>query len=208
MSVDIATRPLSPRDLTPDVRRRFWRKVDVPGNRYDCWNWRAATDEKGYGRFGLRHRVIVGAHRVSWTMAMGYDPGRRYVCHRCDNPRCVNPWHLFAEHPAANTADMHMKGRHSHGERHSEILRRVCRRGEAHSLSKLNEDAVRHIRSKCPTTRGERHRWIEAAAERFGVSPTAIYHVLSGATWAHVSAGEPPAPRVTVRAEKLREVAA
>ena len=86
---------------------RFWSLVDKGG---DCWEWLGRRDEKGYGRVGFNSRPNVGAHRVSWTLTHG-DPGEQFVLHRCDNPPCVNPDHLFLGTQADNNRDRHAKGR-------------------------------------------------------------------------------------------------
>lgn len=87
-------------------RARFWGKVDRTGR---CWNWTASLDDKGYGMFKLDGRMWK-APRVSWLFHNA-DPGKLMVCHRCDNPRCVHPDHLFVGTQSDNMTDCAAKGR-------------------------------------------------------------------------------------------------
>jgi hypothetical protein len=89
------------------LEERFWEKVDKSGN---CWEWTAGTNGVGYGIIwsGVRREC---AHRVSWEFAHGTIPKGKWILHRCDNPGCVNPEHLFLGDSTANVRDMHRKGR-------------------------------------------------------------------------------------------------
>jgi hypothetical protein len=75
-----------------------------------CWNWQSRIDSKGYGhmRFGGREML---AHRLAWLLFRGEDPGARFVLHKCDNPLCVNPDHLFLGDAGDNIRDCGAKGR-------------------------------------------------------------------------------------------------
>lgn len=99
---------------------RFWAKVRK-GAPDECWQWLGAKSALGYGSIiaGSRYTGDSGprhAHRVSWELTNGpIPPGEGYhgtcVCHRCDNPSCVNPAHLFLGSQLDNIADRHAKGR-------------------------------------------------------------------------------------------------
>ena len=92
------------------VLDRFWSKVDQRGPD-DCWEWRAARMWKGYGHFGVARDLVVRAHRFAWEVSRGPIPNGAMVLHRCDNPACCNPAHLFLGTARDNTDDMVAKGR-------------------------------------------------------------------------------------------------
>lgn len=92
---------------------RFWSKVDKGG---DCWVWTAGRIKRGYGRFRMYGRRYL-AHRVAYLLSVGPIPDGMGVLHRCDNPPCCNPAHLFLGTDADNSRDMVTKGRNAYGER-------------------------------------------------------------------------------------------
>jgi hypothetical protein len=116
------------------IEESFWARVDKSGpvvapDLGACWGWVGALDRKGYGRLSSRIQGQYLAHRLSWAIAFGDPPGCMLVCHRCDNPRCVRPDHLFLGTAQDNTDDMMLKGRHS-------------------VRVKLTEEQVREIRAR------------------------------------------------------------
>lgn len=76
----------------------------------DCWEWQGAKDNKGYGVVGHRRRKYK-AHRLSYQAFISTPPDSLNVCHKCDNPSCVNPEHLFLGTQKDNAKDMVFKGR-------------------------------------------------------------------------------------------------
>lgn len=138
------------------IAERFLPRVKKSGNN-GCWVWQGCQSN-GYGRFGIMG-VTEYAHRVSWLIFKGFIPAGLFVCHKCDNPICVNPRHLFLGTAKENMKDASKKGR-------IKIPKESYYKNERHQVSKLSNDQVRFIRST-------KLSGVELA-ERFNVTPTTI----------------------------------
>lgn len=101
-------------------RDRFWLKVEIIDDEDSCWNWRGSIGSHGYGQFSLNSRPQL-AHRVSFEWANGPIIKGMDICHKCDNPQCVRPSHLFEGTRQTNVRDMIAKNRHCYGERSKQV---------------------------------------------------------------------------------------
>lgn len=133
-----------------------------------CWEWTGSLNA-GYGQFRRVDGSIVLSHRYAYMRHHGVDNIKGYcVCHTCDNPKCVNPEHLFLGTIADNVADMHAKGRSRQGHVY----------GEDHNGSKLTAEKVKEIRKSKKSD--------SELSIIYGVSRPTIWAVRTGKTWQHV----------------------
>ena len=116
---------------------RFFRRVEL-GSPNDCWNWTGSRIKANWhGQWRSSDGRIELTHRAAWRLMKGEIPKGLWVLHKCDNPVCVNPAHLFLGTASDNCKDMLAKGR----------ARPKTSKGSAHANSKLTEDLVRDIRA-------------------------------------------------------------
>lgn len=179
---------------------RFLNKVAFGDS---CWEWQGHMYRCGYGQIKVK-RKSWAAHRLSYSHFVGPIPEGLYVCHRCDNKKCVRPDHLFIGTHQDNMDDMKSKSRSAAGARngsktHPERYPRgadhymakdpsrsprcpveLLRRGTAHPQAKLDPDKVRDIRQRS----GELgYAWL---AQVYGVANSTIRNVVENKTWKHV----------------------
>jgi hypothetical protein len=132
-----------------------------------CWEWTSAKNAFGYGVLRVGDGNTL-AHRLAWTFARGKIPAGQYVLHRCDNPGCVRPSHLFLGTLADNNADMDAKGRRINSPP----------RGEENGMAKLTAAKVRMIRRSKATG--------AVLAQRLNVTQTTISSVRRRHAWRDV----------------------
>lgn len=145
---------------------RFFSKVNVRPSMVECWEWRGSIEcaSMGYGSFSIAQQKI-GAHRFSYQYFHGPIPEGLVVRHRCDNPLCVNPWHLETGTHQDNMLDKVIRGRSG--------------KGSANGRAKLTEDQVLDIYYD---ERAHTH-----IARDYGVDSTSVRNIKLGKSWAHLT---------------------
>jgi hypothetical protein len=142
-------------DYPSTIAQRFWRFVDRRGPT-ECWPWLGALLSDTYGSISLSktdqeqlgERSRAQAHRIAWALTHK-SPGTSHVLHTCDNPRCVNPGHLFLGDHAVNMADKAAKGR-----------------ATSRKLSQQDKDYLRELREE---------GWsLRELAQRFDIAPSSV----------------------------------
>jgi HNH endonuclease len=172
----VANREYRPISTIPPHRVvLFWSRVTV-GSPDECWLWTHRFCARGYGVFIIDDKDVI-ASRVAYYLYYGIDPTGKLVCHKCDNPPCCNPAHLFLGTDADNVHDMLAKGRASVGEKHYAHIN-----PERSPARILTREQVLQIRALRKLT-GRSHKSI---AKDFGVCRTAIVAVINRRTWKHI----------------------
>lgn len=151
----------------------FWRNVDRRGPN-ECWPWLRSTQHSGHGQLSRRingRKHSARAHRIAWELTNGPIPDGQLVCHRCDNPPCCNPAHLFLGTHDDNMADCKDKGRN--------VSPRLTR--SAHPRAVLSEGDVVEIRRQ----RSDGALLREIAAS-FGIGTSHVSRICRGLNWTDV----------------------
>lgn len=153
--------------------QQFWRYT-ATGTGDECWLWTGNKDRKGYGRLSQMRdgiRTTTGAHRFSYQLHYGPIADDIEVCHRCDNPPCVNPVHLFAGTQTDNIQDMMQKDR-----RYQPDVT-----GAANGRAKLTDELVRHLRQL-----HEQGMSYSKIAKLIDMDRQSVYRAVKGLSWSHV----------------------
>lgn len=151
------------------LKQRLWSRVLILGTD-ECWEWQGFKDKHGYGTIssGGKYGPHVLVHRVAFELHCGPIPNELGVLHKCDNPPCCNPNHLFLGTDADNVADKMAKDRQP--------------RGEKIANSKLTEVQVKEILRRY--RQGENSP-LKLSVE-YGVSASAIQAIVYRKTWKHI----------------------
>jgi len=184
------TKPLCSIEKRRRRDARFWARVDRAGpvlrpGLGPCWTWSGATGSAGYGRVRRAGRLI-GVHRLIYQMFVGPIRSGLCLCHRCDNPPCCNPAHLFLGTNLDNSRDMVMKQRHRYGPGSKPECGgpRPAIWGIRHYNAKLTDEQILEIRRATGASERAVARLFQ---ERFGVARSCVRAIRAGMTWRHVS---------------------
>lgn len=159
--------------LTESQIAQFWSLVER-GDGDSCWAWTGGSStQMHYGSMSVNGSSEY-AHRLSWEIATGFHPGSQCVLHKCDNPKCIRPSHLFLGSRQDNIADKVAKGRQPHG----------SRVGGA----KLSDEIVSRILTAFST----KDTGALELSREYGVQESTLRSILRGETWIHV-----PGPRLS-----------
>lgn len=153
-----------------------------------CWIWPMSTTKAGYGQLGYKkptgERSIAYAHRAAFAIFVGDVADGMEVCHKCDNPACFNPAHMFCGTHKENMHDMHRKNRSGvkgrkfpQGDKHWSKARPL--RGSSNGNSRLTEEIVTSILQSKATG--------ASLAAMYGVSNTIISKIRLGRIWPHIT---------------------
>jgi hypothetical protein len=147
------------------LKDRFEEKFTIGDG---CWEWQGCLGS-GYGRIGRggRGKGVEYAHRVSYMLYVGDIPDNMEVCHKCDNPKCVRPDHLFLGTVKDNMQDCSRKGRTHRGEKvehakftEEDIRRMRSLRQDGWSANRLANEFRSNVPYISSILRGERWGWL------------------------------------------------
>lgn len=145
---------------------RFWSKVNKK-DQDECWVWQGAKEAQGYGKLATTGaQKGMKAHQASYKIHFGEIPKGLCVCHKCDNPPCVNPNHLFLGTHAENMRDKVLKGRE------------YDRRGEKNPNVKITWKKVAEVIRLVKSGKTQ----VEVAG-MFDLSQNAVSRIVSGKSW-------------------------
>jgi len=144
-----------------ELEERFWNRVKI-GDPNSCWEWQGRTIKDGYGAFHFQGKRVI-ASRFAWILTYGEIPQGMYVLHKCDNPSCVNPRHLFLGTQKENMQD---------------ALRKGMKSGPHNGRTKLTWPQVDAIRLLLQSG------WSAYRLARFfGVDYKTVWQIREGKTW-------------------------
>lgn len=146
------------------LEEKFWEKVDKKGED-ECWNWKGALNKDRYGQFNYKGKPKL-SHIVSYILVHGNVPKGLFILHKCNNPSCVNPKHLYIGTQADNMKQMVKDGRSLYGEKNPN--------------SKLNWEIVNKIRAEYVN---DRNITIRKLSNKYNMPLGTIQNIIEDKTW-------------------------
>lgn len=146
--------------ISDKIKKRFWIKVKKTET---CWIWIGAKNKKGYGNINIGNGITIMPHRLSWAIHFGEIPDGLVLCHRCDNPSCVNPNHHFVGTSAENRKDAVVKKRMPYAP-NAKISQKIA--DEIRQLKKNGRSQI-------------------SISKEFKVSPMTISFIIRNKIWIH-----------------------
>lgn len=162
-------------DQLPKLITYLSSRITVVG---ECWEFSPRKSDTHYGKATFQYDEFL-AHRLIYAIVFGGILGELHVCHRCDNPPCVRPHHLFEGTDADNMRDKTLKGRNVNP---TGLHPELARRGEDHRNAKLTESIVREIRRRHAAGDGS----YGSLAKEYVVDWSSIRDVVKRKKWKHV----------------------
>ena len=166
---------------------KFWSKVDTKDSQ-SCWEWKAGRSQSGYGIFSYLGKDVV-ASRMAYCIANGGIPESKIICHKCDNPPCCNPNHLYAGTFFDNYKDSVDRKRLVYNtpkttKWNTELSKKYPERygilkGESHGRSVLTKESGAAIRK----LKSDGNHTLRQIAKMFNVSRSCVCHVIAGRCW-------------------------
>jgi hypothetical protein len=136
-------------------------------NENGCWVFQGSLNQNGYGRVRIKSKDYIAHRLIAHIAIRPLTSELQVVAHKCDNPSCINPEHLFITTSAGNTLDRHLKGRTAHGSKHPS--------------SKINDDIVKQIIHLYSTGVSQ-----NKISKMFNISQSLVSNIIHKKTWKHV----------------------
>ena len=144
--------------------KRFWEKVLIR-DKTQCWKWTGADNGTGYGLVNIGYSTYL-THRVSWELFNGPIPDNKLILHKCDNRKCVNPFHLYLGTYSDNIRDMYKRGRQG-DQRGENNCRAILKKKDLPILKRLREQGLSY----------------RAIGDIFGVHKDTARNAIIGISW-------------------------